>query len=228
MRFMKYLPITLALIAGIFLGGYGVLTIVKSELASRPEPDFHEHADFAMFLNGEQFDFSKQEFMSDKPCTVFQPNAFGLIQAAYAHGGAEHEEYGAHLHSSISSVVHVHRQGAKWHDFFEALGMEFSDTHFADHQGNLYENNGANSFRFFVNGEEVEQLAEREIRDLDQVLITYGSVSRTLDQIRPELTFITNNACKSSEACLHRGFPSLESCTVSRQEKPFLLEFLGL
>lgn len=196
------------LLSGLVTAGL-TLVYLRSIVRSQPEPAFHEHADFALFLNGRQFDFSKEEYMSNVPCSITRA---GKVPVALAHGETETVRDYVHLHDRIGSVVHVHKKGITWHDFFHSLEMDFSDSLFVDDQGNRYENSDTHSFRFVVNGEEVQSLADREIRDLDQVLITYGRRDRTTDSITIEQARVTNNACLSSYACQHRGVTALESC----------------
>lgn len=218
---IKHISIVIA--AGLF-GAIASLFAVRQLVVSQPEPLFHEHADFALFLNGQRFDFAQDVYMSVQPCVV---RAEGGIPFAYAHEGESTDDF-VHLHDMDGDVVHVHRAGITWHDFFDSLKMSFTDTSFVDDAGNTYEKNETHSFRFFVNGEEVQTLANREIRDLDRVTITYGRNDRDVNTIAAEIGAVTNKACQSSGACAHRGPQPLESCNASEAKPSPLLLWLGI
>lgn len=213
--------------AGVLFGSMFMLNQAKRTIENQPQPAFHEHADFAMYLNGDLFDFSKDEFMSVTPCKVAQTQ-FG-ISVAHAHGGDRDtvKEF-VHLHDNIGGVVHAHKEGIDWSDFFVSLGMSFDDKSFSDDQGNTYINNGTSEFRFFVNGVEVETIAQREIRDNDKVLISYGRINRDETDFAFELASITNDACFYSETCLHRGGAPYESCGGGEPEQNFIERYLDL
>ena len=212
---------------GAILGSLLMLNQVKRTIDNQPIPAFHEHADFAMYLNGDLVDFTKDEFMSVTPCKVVQTR-FG-IPIAQAHGkNRESLKDDVHLHDNIGGVVHSHLEGIDWSDFFVSIGMSFDDKSFADDQGNVFVNNETHEFRFFVNGVEVEMIAEREIRDNDKVLISYGLIGRSVDDFATELVSITNDACFYSETCLHRGGAPYESCGQGEPDKNFIERYLNL
>jgi len=212
------------IIALVFLvvGVSSTLLTVRSNVENIAEPAFHEHADFALFLNGERFDFSLDEFMSITPCTA---KANFLIPVAQAHG-LELDE-AIDLHDRDGNTVHVHQPGVAWHDFFESLKMGFENNLFVDAEGVQYKSDDAHEFRFIVNGERVDTLADREIRNLDQVLISYGSKDEDPDILQIQYAQVTNNACLFSGACSHRGVAPVESCGAAEVKKP-LLQWLGL
>ena len=210
--------------SGLVLGGLFTLQKVKNAITNQPEPYFHEHADFALFLNGEKFDFTKGEYMSTKPCIA---KASSWVPVAYAHGSDLDDA--VHLHDGIGGVVHMHRENVSWHDFFESLKMDFEDTIFIDDEGNQYREDDNNEFRFIKNGEEVETLQDVEIRDLDRVLISYGPKDRAYSELLVEYGQITNDACYYSDACLHRGSAPLESCgSSSDTQSSSILDWIGL
>lgn len=220
---MKYLLTT---IVGLLIGAAAFGGYVYYEIATLPPDDFHEHADFAVFLNGERFDFEQDEYMSDLlPCdleeTSFIPAA--LAHGEISHGYANEREY-LHLHGGDGSVVHVHKAGMTWGGFFRSLEMIFNDDAFVDDSGTVYEVDDANEFVYIVNGERVDSLVDREIRDLDRVLISYGAIDRDESEIMSEYGRISNDACLSSLSCEHRGVDSYyEACGV-KQKLPWILE----
>ncbi|MGE5596527.1 MAG: hypothetical protein ACM3S1_10900, partial [Hyphomicrobiales bacterium] len=67
----------------------------------------HEHADFALYIRGERFDFGQPQFVSTNNREL-SPNV--------------------HIHDPRHNVVHVHREGTTWDEFFLSLGFELSDV----------------------------------------------------------------------------------------------------
>jgi len=100
----KFIVITLA-----------TLSLASCERQFQPNPDpNHTHADFALWINGEQVDFSKDEFMS------------GLSRDETTHDEADerHHEY-LHLHDGNGHVLHSHKPGQTLGEFLESLGVVF-------------------------------------------------------------------------------------------------------
>lgn len=219
------LKISAFLIIGILIGGASVLFAVRYNILHATEHDFHEHADFALFLMGERFDFSKDKYMNYEPCAI---SSKSLLPSVYAHEHSSNEvERGdVDLHNNNGNVIHVHREGINYSDFFITLGMEFNDTSFSDDEGNSYKEDDQNEFRFFINNQEVDSLTSREIRDFDRVLISYGTRNRSKDDLALELAQISNEACIASGTCGHRSSPEPEFCGLD--SKSFLLRFIGL
>lgn len=211
---------------GLLIGALFAVVSVKYFVQSQPVPEFHEHADFALFINGIKMDFAKDTYMSTKPCTISRYD--GDVAIAYAHADdSDIGEY-VHLHDLDGAVIHVHREGITYANFFESLHMVFTDTSFTDDGGRTYENNGTSSWRFFVNGEEVPTLAARPIRELDEVLITYGAINRSMASFQSELGQVSNRACVSSHSCAHRGPVAEESCGATAPKPNALLKWLGI
>jgi hypothetical protein len=217
---------TVAISVSALLVGFALaLGIVRQTIQAQPAPEFHEHVDFAVFLNGERFDFARHEFMSNVPCSITKESWWG-IDTALAHGDDFSDAI--HLHDSDGGTIHLHQAGLTMHNFFETLDMQFDDFSFADHEGNRYENNEVNHFRFFVNNEEVTGLADREIANLDRILITYGPRDRTKASIDAELAQVGSRACIFSGDCSHRGTAPLESCGAAGEKPSALLQWLGV
>lgn len=222
----KHLPLLIAFLLGALLF-FGLARLAVSQ---SHEKEFHEHADFAVFIDGVPFDFTRDKYMSIEPCKISSlPLPF--VQSAYAHGGEEGPEGHdlrdwVHLHNGIGSVIHVHKEGITYDQFFESLGMDFHDTYFEDDEWNRYEENGEKEFVILLNGERVEEIAESQIRNLDRVLISYGDRGRSESEVWAEYGQITNLACIASEVCLHREPLAEEACGV--QSTGFLQSLLGL
>ncbi len=100
----------------VFLLSSALLFLVACERQFEQNPDpNHTHADFAIWINGEEIDFSGPEFMS------------GLSTDEHTHDEADerHHEY-LHLHDSIGHVLHSHKPGQNFGEFLRSLGIEFA------------------------------------------------------------------------------------------------------
>ena len=160
----------------------------------------HEHANFAVYLNGKKLDFSLAKYQSDE-VDVNDPN--------HDHDSHEHDPY-THLHDGVGNVIHKHKAGVTMGYFLGTLGMELTNTCFTDDNGTAYCNGDGNSLKFFLNGNRVQSLADYELTDLDQILISYGPlVDSALEQ---QLASITDDACVYSELCPERGEAPTENC----------------
>ncbi len=228
---MKKAPkLIVALVIAFLIGIASFIITTRIILALQPEPAFHEHANFALFLDGERFDFNRSEFMSIKPCIVQTDQPSSFFKTAYAHGeeivGDQLEDW-LHLHNNNGDTIHVHKEGMVYHHFFQSLGMKLENRLFTDHEGNTYRDNDEMQFRYFLNNEEVDDLPDREIRDLDRALITYGPRDRSQESINAELVQVRNDACLESGSCSHLGYVAPEDCGDDYQE-PWVLRVLGL
>jgi hypothetical protein len=156
-------------------------------------PFRHEHADFAVFINGERVSFDEERYLSDEESQL-DPEV--------------------HLHAPRTDVVHKHRQNVTWSEFFATLGWELTDTCLSDADGNEYCEGEGNDLRFFVNDVEVDILANQLIYELTRVLISYGPAAADLSE---QIASVTDQACIPSEKCLERIPPNEpdEPCSVT-------------
>jgi len=165
----------------------------------------HEHADFVLYINGQQFDFSRSEFVS--------------------HGSDELSPI-VHIHPERYTVVHIHQTGTTWDEFFRSIGFDLKDpsilgieaaqTTLKMPDGTIQRVEGDRKFRFIVNGVKVDGITFSEIHDLDRVLIAYGS--ETDEQAAQLFAKVTDQACISSERCKDRIPPNepKEECQGGR------------
>jgi hypothetical protein len=166
----------------------------------------HWHADFALYVRGQRFDFNKPQFIS--------------------HEGAEKSQY-AHIHEGKTpertQVVHVHYEQTTWDEFLRSLGFELVDPTYEGTKaaclklpgGEKLCSTATESFKFFVNGVRVDGVANMDIADLQRVLISYGS--ETAEQARQQFDTVSDQACILSEVCKDRIDPNEppEECSKS-------------
>lgn len=218
------------------LGIFFTFLLINIQVLLLPEPEFHEHANFVLFLDGDKFDFSDSKYMSVEPCIAqnkFELPHFSIFNTAFAHGeNGEGDQEGdlrdyIHLHNGIADTIHVHKEGMRYHDFFESLNMNLDDGYFEDDEENVFEDSEGKEFKYFVNNEEVGSITEMEIREGDRVLITFGDVNRSADTINSELVMVPNDACLQSGTCMHRGEKVLPENCGSSTRIPFLLRMIN-
>lgn len=169
-------------------------TLIKAEILKAPKPEakplgekVHEHADFAVYLNGEKFDFTDAKYQSSET-NKLDPDA--------------------HLHDGNGDITHKHRKGITLGYFFDTIGMKFDNQCFVTDDGKQYCNTTDKKLKMFVNGKENTVFGDYEFTDLDRILITYGDEAGLAGQIAS----ITDLACMYSEKCPERGTPPTENC----------------
>lgn len=167
--------------------------------------EIHVHADFALFIRGQQFDFGQKQFISVE--------------------GAELSE-NVHIHDPRHTVVHVHREGVTWDEFFTSLGFKLNDASFTVISpdkacmtlpgGEKLCQGATETFKFYVNGVKVDGVSNTGIYDLDRVLISFGPES-VADVEAKQLPKVSNEACIPSERCGDRipKDQSPEPCSAS-------------
>ena len=184
--------IVIALI--ISVGSIGFVYLNQEE-NSQPAilGDTHEHADFAVYLNGEKLDFAQDKYMSDseKALSNFM-----------------------HLHDMDGEIIHKHISDADVGFFFFTLDMKFNSTCFVTDDGTAYCEDGSNELKMFVNGVEEPLKNEYVFKDIDQILITYGS-GETI--IKDQIQSVTDRACIQSGLCPERGDPAAEYSCLSEE-----------
>ncbi|HZX19442.1 MAG TPA: hypothetical protein VFF13_00325 [archaeon] len=178
--------------------GAGVLVLAIVLVLAKPyifpeEKEFHIHADFAVYLNGEKVDFAKEKYMSSEYTRL---------------------SYFFHLHDLDGNVMHMHLEGLKLGEFFGSIGMRFFEECFVLDNGQTFcEQTDNKKLRMFVNGKENFEYDNYVFNDLDRILITYGNESES--EIQEQINSVTDNACIQSAKCPERGTPSDESsCSV--------------
>jgi hypothetical protein len=198
-------PLTVSKGVGLLLLFAGMGLLVYAAVRGRsmePNPDpNHMHADFAMWIDEQKFDFSEENYMSG---SSMDPN----------HAGAKHPYF--HLHDGNGDVIHRHKPGLPVGEFFRSLG--FNDECFVDGDAELPRNNffclrfpdnTTRTFQLYVNGELMPDGLRYIFNDMDQLLITDAIDPEVIDQ---QIDQLTNDACKYSQTCPGRGAPPTENC----------------
>lgn len=156
-------------------------------------PITHEHADFAVVIRGEMFDFSQPQFLSDTEGNELSENA--------------------HIHARRFTVVHVHSALTTWDEFFRSVGFQLTDPSFSGvtaaqtcmtlPDGEKLCNTETERWSFIANGVPVDGMALVNIGDLDRVLFSYGP--ETPEEARDRYyDLVTDQACIPSVLCTER------------------------
>lgn len=157
------------------IGAFFILAVANAPAERRliiiPEI-YHAHADFKVFINGDEIDFSSPNYnVKDRKIHLHTDNDFG------------------------GNVIHVEGESATLGEFFSSLGMKFNSTCFAI--DSEFCNTETKTLKFYVNGEQNNEYDKYSPRDLDRMLISYGNESDLSNQSNS----ITKLACTFSNKC---------------------------
>ncbi len=152
----------------------------------------HHHADFKVYVYGEEINFSSHEYMSTNE--------------------TKHSNF-IHLHDLDGEVIHKHMTGISVGELFESIDLKFNSTCLELENQEKYCNIENNTLKFFVNRKENSAYEKYEFNDLDQMLISFGN--ETDEGLQDQFNFITDKACIQSGRCKERGMPSDESDCAS-------------
>ncbi len=138
----------------------------------------HEHADFAVFINGVQWNFSAEKYQSDEGF----PKS-GLV----------------HLHGHVGTVLHKHATGVALSYFFKSVGWGLNDTCISTDENIAYCTSGKDKLGIFVNGIALREFSAYSPRDLDRIAIVYGDFPES--ELANFQSQVTNYACVYSGKC---------------------------
>ena len=175
-------------------GGIGILLLIVLLLHAQKDPllnDVHNHADIRIFIHNEPYNLNQSKYMSPKN------NAKSPFM---------------HLHDNDGDLIHQHISDGNLGLFFESIGLNFTSHCFTLDNGTAYCNDEKNKLRMYINGHENKQYERYIFKDLDRILITYGSADSA--QILDQINKVTDKSCIQSGTCPERGLPGNESgCT---------------
>ena len=183
---MVIVVIVIALIAVI---GYRVQLALEGA-NQRYSTEVHVHADFAVYMNGDQLDFSQTEYQSSV--------------------GHEKDE-DVHLHDGDGKVVHRHAEGVTFAQFLKSIGYELGSDCFTTDTKEQYCTNASSTLAFYVNGTPADKTTYIP-QEEDQTLLTYGP---TDSDIKSQLASITDESCIHTGSCPERGVAPVESCGLT-------------
>lgn len=187
-KYMKYAKIgggVLVLLIALYFG-LSYFGLLKSSA-----PEYHVHADFKVFIEGKPYNFSLAKYQENEACgnpdQIKNPTLKDFV----------------HVHDGNGDVVHVHKQGITWGDFFESIGMKLNVTCLVLDTKEPFCDNENNTLKMYVNGQLNTEMERQPIRDLDRMLLSYGPEDQ--DGILRQMGTVTNDACIYSGSCKERG-----------------------
>ena len=159
-----------------------------------PDPN-HTHADFAVWINGKELDFSDAKYMTtEKKESKLPPN--------------DPRRY-FHLHDGNMHVIHMHKPGLPIKEFFKSIGFDMaSDSFSLDTDVGIFSMHDT-PLRMFINGAERPYDPDYVFNDGSHILLT-----NTHDEaeLQLELQQMTDDACLYSQTCPWRGKVPVENC----------------
>ena len=205
MRRRKNLIATLAIVFIALVLFYFLFFIVFRQPPVR-EKEFHAHADFAVFIRGQKIDFSQKQFAFKESCG--KP---GEAKKAIDLSTLEGMKEAVHLHDSNGNVLHLHSANATLPMFFKSIGFDLTPTCLQTPTA-LYCNTQTETLKVFVNDVQEENFVKYSPKDLDRILVSFGSESPAL--VRMQYDLVSNQSCVYSRKCPARaGFETTpEEC----------------
>jgi len=171
-KYRKYvLP---AVMGTVFVLAAIALSYAEKKSAVIPAGPFHAHADFKVFIDGKEMNFSSPEYN---------------VRNVHTHLHTDNDFGG--------NVIHAEGRKAALGEFFASLGMSFNSTCFETWQEKFCNTEGK-MLRFYVNGETNNAYGDYYPEDLDRILVSYGDAD---EDVSEQLDSVTNIACVFSNKC---------------------------
>jgi hypothetical protein len=135
-----------------------------------PVGSAHEHAAFAIKINGKQIDFSQPKYQ---------------VQSRLIH-----------VEGGDGTTLHRHATGVPFGEFLKSVKMNINNGCLTSDDGKQYCNNAENKLRFFVNRNETDSINNYVINPNDRILVIYGN--ENADQINKELDALQKAEIKAT------------------------------
>ena len=129
----------------------------------------HNHADVKVYIDGKAIDFSQSKYQ---------------LAARFIH-----------FEEGIGDVIHTHATSLTIGHLFKSLGADF-DSNCLIFEETDYCSSGNAKLRFYVNGKPNNEFDNYVIKDLDKILVSYGSENE--EELPKKLNSVTNLAAKYS------------------------------
>lgn len=177
----KKVIISLAIILICAVGLFSIYVLNQEQ-----DKETHYHADFKVYVEGEFYNFSQEEFMST-PENIQSRNV--------------------HLHDDNGKIIHYHAEGITLENFFSSIGINFTSSCIEVDQVE-YCSDGEKQLVMIVNGEITPLNPQYIAKDLDRILIAHVSLEENATELFEN---VTDEACIQSGQCPERGDPFDES-----------------
>ena len=134
-----------------------------------PLRSVHDHADVKVYINGQPVDFSQRKYQ---------------ITTSFIH-----------FEAGVGDVIHVHATGMTAGYLFKSIGGDLNPNCLF-FEGQNYCSGDGKKLKFYVNSKPNNEYGTYIIKDLDRILVSYGSESDS--DIQKQIASITNLAPKYS------------------------------
>ncbi len=116
----------------------------------------HEHANFMVFINGEEINFAFPQYMV--------------------------KTREVHIENMNGVTIHTHATRITIGYFFSTLGFKFDDKCFITNKKEKFCNEEGKTLKFYVNGVKNYEYGNYEIRNNERYLISYGDVDEDISE----------------------------------------------
>ena len=145
----------------------------------------HYHANMAVYINGQKWDFSLPKYMEEtERCNVVKD---------------VRPEDRIHLHEQNGETVHVHMAASTWGDLLNNLYWDIGNDRIMTDDGKEFRTGSGKNLYYIINGEQsLLSVANTPVKSEDQLLIYYGtgSFEEVMKNIYPQ---VSNNAHEYNE-----------------------------
>jgi len=116
--------------------------------APTPNPNVDYHAAFAIFTNG----------------------TFRIFTASMYHN----RSVNVYIENPNPNIIYIKKRETTWSDFFSTLPMKLTKECLTTGTKQMFCTSNSSTLKFFLNGMRDDNLLDREIKDGDKALISYG------------------------------------------------------
>jgi hypothetical protein len=175
-RFLTKTALSSALI-GLLVG---ILILLIIRFFTYNPPRVHYHANFAVFINGQQEQFKDNFYYEEEGA------------ACTAEGNMTPHDR-AHMHDHEVGLIHVHDSAVTWGQFFQNIGWDVNPF-FVKTPTQVMLADDTHKVTFLVNGQTVPNVENQVIGDRDKLLVDYGD--ETTSDLQKESKQIPSTAAK--------------------------------
>lgn len=102
---------------------------------------------------------------------IFTNDTFRVFTASMYHNLSED----VYIESNNPNIVHIKKTGTTWDDFFKTLPFSLTKNCLTTGTKEVFCTNQSKTLNFYINGVQDNNLLDREIKDGDKALISFGS-----------------------------------------------------
>ena len=143
----------------------------------------HIHADWKIYIDGKALDQNLFDSISMDMSKMDNKITSSFI----------HVDKGAPAPEKTGDLIHMHATGVPLWLFFKSVGMDFNKDCLTLQDGQKFCNDAKNTLKFYVNGKPNSEWENYVFKDLDKILISYGSETDIGQQMNAITDFAKNH-----------------------------------